>query len=117
MNGVGLVNELVPDFIGRQYIKLTLARPLDLRRAFHAIDINVALETAAQEAGLVLPLEMTVTSPSQSGFRRHVYQRVVPSQLSFTPQEGGQHLIRLREVAHNAWWGAIVVVVAGETNE
>ncbi len=112
----GFVDDLVPAYIKKQNIKLSLARPFDPRRAFHAIDLNVELLAEAKTAGLVVPLELTITAPSAQNFHRHIYRRVVPVQVSFTPQEGGQHLVRLRETAHNSWWGSLVIEVAGEKN-
>jgi hypothetical protein len=42
---------------------------------------------------------------------------VLPSALSFTPREGGRHLLRLGELAHNRWWGFLVVIVVGDPPE
>lgn len=111
----GFLDDLVPDYIGKQNIKLTLARPLEPQRAFYAVDVDVELLAEALTSGLVVPLELTVTSPSRT-LHRKIYRRVVPPQVSFTPQEGGKHLVRLRETAHNSWWGYIVVDVLGEKN-
>lgn len=113
MSDTGLIDLLVPANVGAANIKLKIARPFDPRRAFHAIDLDVELLADALTSGLSLPLEMTVTAPSGK-LTRNIFRRVVPSQISFTPQEGGQHLVRLREDAHNLWWGALVIEVAGE---
>lgn len=112
MSDTGLIDLIVPANIGAMNIKLKIARPFDPRRAFHAIDLDVELLADALTSGLCLPLEMTVTAPSGK-LTRQVFDRVVPSQISFTPHEGGEHLVRLRETAHNAWFGVIVIEFAG----
>lgn len=116
MGGFIDIDELVPEYMGMQNIKLSLARPFDPRRVFHAIDLKVEMLAEAKTVGLVVPLELTITAPSKQNFNRHIYQRVVPVQVSFIPQEGGPHLVRLRETAHNSWWGALVIEVADKKN-
>ena len=44
---------------------------------------------------------------------RRVVRRVLPSALAFTPREGGRHLVRVGELAHNRGWGSLLVRVAG----
>ena len=112
----GQLDEISPAYVGAQVIQLKAA---DLARAmaFHAVDLTVTIDPLSAEAlacGLVLPLELTVTAPSPSGFYRHIYRFTVPSIITFTPREGGQHLVRLGEVGHNKWWGSVVVDVAGD---
>lgn len=110
------IDEISPEYVGAASIKLALATN-DVPRAFNAVDITVAIHsnaTIARKVGLSPPLEMTVTAPSASGFVRHVFYNTVPSSFTFTPREGGQHLVRLREVGHNRWHGELVVDVKGE---
>ena len=38
----------------------------------------------------------------------------MPSTITFVPKEGGRHLIRLAEAAHNLWWGRLELDVAGD---
>lgn len=110
-------DELCPDDVGRRALRLQPAS-LDPARAFTAVDLSVSLDPVlgqvAAVVGLVLPLEMTVTAPSRSGFARHVFRRSLPPSVSFIPNEGGPHLVRLRELGHDRYWGACVVDVAGE---
>lgn len=111
-----LIDELSPAYVGAQAIRLVAA---DIKRpvAFNAVDLQVSIQPTAKDAlrvGLKLPLELTVTAPSPSGFFRHVYRSSIPSTITFTPKEGGEHLVRIREIGHNLWWGALVVDVAGE---
>ena len=111
------LDELCPDDVGRRAVRLELAR-LDPPKAFEAVDVSVSLDPVlgqvAAVVGLALPLELTITAPSRSGFVRHVYRRAVPSSVSFIPREGGPHLVRLRELGHNRYWGALTVDVIGE---
>lgn len=108
-----LLETMLPDYVGAARIKLT---PADLTppRAFSTIIIGVELLQEALTLGLSLPLEMTVTAPSATGFVRHIFRTTIPAELSFTPKEGGPHLVRLREVGHNKWHGELVLDVAGE---
>lgn len=105
---------LSPSDVRTRRITLALARPFDRRLAFRPIELSVRLTGAALTAGIVLPLELTVTSATLANFYRHVFTRVAPTSVTFTPREGGEHLVRLREVTHNKWWGALVVVVEGD---
>jgi hypothetical protein len=109
----GFIDELVPEGTGDRLIKLELRRPFEILRAFSPIELSVTVLSAATDAGIAVPLELTIMSPNKQFFRRILYQRVVPSVVAFTPQEGGRHLIRLAETAHNSWWGAITLPIEG----
>ena len=109
----GTLDELAPMNVGAKALTLSLASPSEPLRAFSAIVINVDY-TGAGGAGIVLPLEMTVVGPSSASFARKNFRRVAPSALSFTPKEGGRHLVRLREIGHNKIYGTIEMVVSGD---
>lgn len=114
-------DELSPTYIGQPVVTLALVRPPDERRpALKPITLSVAIdptakmpdgETFVASVGLSLPLEMTVTAPTKRNFQRKNFQRGVPTSVTFTPREPGRHLVRLRELGHNRWFGVIVVVV------
>lgn len=111
------VSEMFPDYIGAASIRLS---PEDLSppRAQSPFILTVSIEPAATLAlsvGLVLPLELTVTAPSAVNFYRHTFRRVIPSFVLFTPREGGEHLVVLRELRHNKWWGSLLLNVQGDT--
>jgi hypothetical protein len=111
-----LLDELCPAFVGARSLLLQVT-DLAPARAFSPVQLSVAIDPIAVEAasaGLIPPIELTITAPSRSGFFRHVYRRAAPRLITFTPREGGEHLVRLREVGHNLVWGALVVSVAGE---
>lgn len=110
------IDEISPDYVGAASIKLAPATN-DPARAFNPVDITVAIHSnaaMAKQVKLSPPLEMTVTAPSPGGFMRHVFYKTVPSSITFTPREGGQHLVRLSEVGHNRWHSELVVDVQGE---
>jgi hypothetical protein len=112
-----LLGELVPGYIGEELLTVELARPLDPRRAYSPIDVAITLAPSGVERGLALPIEIIVQAPSARYFERHLFRRSVPSSFSFTPKQGGRHLVRVQETGHNEWWGALVVDVAGDREE
>ena len=116
------VDQICPEYVGRDVLSLTPASTAGAQ-AFEPVELVVAVDPTkdtdgtAQRAGLMIPLELIVTSPSPENFFRHVYRRVLPASISFTPKEGGSHTVVLREVFHNRWLGKLVVDVAGETTD
>lgn len=111
-----LLDELCPDYVGERRLVLAVASADAIARAFGAIDLTVDYSQTMPE-GLVLPLELTIVSPSRSNFVRRLFRRTRPSSISFIPKEGGRHIVRLREVGHNRWWGALAIDVVGETTD
>jgi hypothetical protein len=107
----GILEELSPMTVGSERIALTPADPSSQPRAFSSYEIAVDLSLCEPEQ-VVLPLEMIVTSPTRT--KRTTFRRVVPSELSVLPDEGGRWIVTLREVAHNQWWGRHVFDVAGD---
>lgn len=117
------LEDLDPPYAKSMALTLSLARPLDERRANKEIGVLITLTGKALETGLVLPLVLTVTAPRVATRGRApavtYFRRTVPESFSFTPREGGEHLVTLAEVNHNLFWGALVIDVAGDqlTNE
>jgi hypothetical protein len=107
------LDELCPPYVGDQRISLQLApwspAPLALAPVILLVDYK-----RTRPQGIVLPLVFSVAGPSGPNLVRRLVRRVLPSALSFTPREGGRHLVRLGELAHNRWWGSLLVVVAGD---
>lgn len=106
------VDALAPEYMGEDRISLQLAEETRNPLAFRAVDILVNYEATLPEF-VVLPLEFIVRAPSEGNFRRRYYTRFAPSLLTFVPQEGGTHLVLLRETAHNRWLGKLRVEVEG----
>jgi hypothetical protein len=109
----GTADELAPMYVGSEALSLSLADPLATLRAFSPIEVAVDY-SGAGDGGVALPLEMLVTGPSSTSFVRKVFWRTTPSLLTFTPQEGGNFLVLLREVGHNKLRGKLAIVVEGE---
>jgi len=106
-------DEISPIEYGQDLIVLAVSRETPVPRAFEAVLIDVDYSLALP-AGVVLPLEFTVTSESGAAtFQRRVFRRLRPSTLAFVPREGGSHLVRLAEQHHNRWFGAITIDVEG----
>lgn len=115
------LDEFAPTYVREQLLVIALANSLIPAKVNTAVDLTVEAtgDAAADKAGLVVPIEMIVTSPSSAArgqpFYRHVFRRKAPTQISFVPREGGDHLVVLREVAHNKWWGSIQISVVGSS--
>jgi hypothetical protein len=109
-----LQDEICPGYIGTELITISLALPDIEPRSFQYVLLNVDYSATDEIGGIVLPLELMVTAPTISNFRRTIFDLVATPQLSFQPQEAGEHLIVLREVAHNRVYGKLLIQVAGE---
>lgn len=107
------LDEISPRYVGEDRLRLQLTTPNQLLRAFEPILITVDYSRALPE-GITLPLEFTVTAPSEANSLRQVFSRFTPQQVAFTPREGGSHLVRLSELYHNQWWGKVVLEIAGD---
>lgn len=105
------LDELDPPEVGQPLIVLALLDPEQPLRAFSAIPVTIALTGAASDVGVVFPVEFTVTTPTK--LVRRVFRRVLPSQVTYTPREGGEHLFRIAEIGHNLWFGALSLTIGG----
>jgi len=111
---VAKLEDVCPSYVGARLIDLQLVKALETPLARLPVLIRIATLEEASTIGLMLPLELRVTAPSPSGFIRHVFTRIVPTQFAITPREGGNHLVSLRELAHNRWCGSLVIAVRGD---
>jgi hypothetical protein len=109
---VSTLEELAPMYVGAEALALSVD-PNATLQAFTAIDISVDY-SGADPLGVRLPLELLITSPSPTNFRRRQFLRSAPDVISFTPQEGGRFLVVLREVGHNRLLGKLSLVVEGD---
>lgn len=120
-----LLDEISPDYIGAGLISLKLNDPTTPPRAFNAVIVDVDYSAADEFGGIQNPIELIVSGPSPSSFRREVFgnelggisQRTPPSSVAFSPQEGGRHLLMIREVGHNRLHGTIEIDVEGSIND
>lgn len=108
------MGKLDSEAFGEEVLKISFADPLVKARALTALELAIDY-AGADPRGIVRPLEFRVTGPSAGSFERRFYRRTTPTSIFWTPREGGRHLVTIREVAHNRWWGRLVVVVAGDT--
>jgi hypothetical protein len=113
-----LFEDFDPPYADEQAISLSPADPQTIPRAAALVAITVEPIGTAATVGLRLPLEVVITPP-QSASRgtapeRRTFRRLVPSEITFRPREGGPHLVLVREVVGNLFWGALVVDVQGD---
>ena len=107
----GLIDELSPLYVGAERIAVRPSDPDAVPRAFQVFTMTVDYGLCAPE-GVMLPLEVLVTSPSRTTQTLHRY--VAPAELAIVPDEGGRWLVTIREVAHNQWWGRLAIEVEGD---
>ena len=112
------IDTIAPTYVRTQIIMLALAHPLAPPQAFRAVDITVTPTGLALTSGLVLPMQLRVTSPSSKLTGTfsyvHTYRHTVPTTVVFVPKEGGMHAIVLMELHHNRFFGALQLSVAGD---
>lgn len=108
-----LLEEISPRYIREKRLDLTLDQSVTAPSAFNPILVNVSYARTLPD-GVMLPLVLEVQGPSPQSYQRREYTTVRPDGIIFTPREGGVHLVVLREVAHNRFWGRLRIDVAGE---
>lgn len=111
------LEDVCPSYVGARNILLALAKPLDVILAHRPVVVTVDIQEEALVSGLMLPLELRIVAPSAANSRQHFYTRKIPRQFAFTPREGGQHLVLLREVSHNRFCGSLIVQSVGGTTD
>lgn len=110
---MSFVDDICPRYVGEDRLRLTLTDPDQRLAAFVPVLVSVDYDRALPE-GIVLPLEMSVTGPSGDTTHRMIYRRFAPTEVVFTPRQGGSHLVRLGEQWHNLWWGCLPLVIIGD---
>lgn len=110
---MSILDEIAPPYIGEDRIAVTLA-PKMVPAAFQPFTVLVDYSACDQDGGIVLPLEILLRAPSPGNSLIRRVTTTAPETLLFTPREGGLHLVLVRELYHNRWWGRIRVSVAGE---
>lgn len=107
------LDEIAPRYIREKRIAVTVPSGAPAARAFQSFVLDVDYSRALPE-GIALPLLLEIQGPSPQSYQRREFLRVAPQSIVFTPREGGMHLVTLREVAHNRWFGTIRIDVQGE---
>ena len=107
------LDDLSPDYIRERRIKLTLDPSITSPRVFSPVLVKVDYAETLPE-GVQFPLVFEVRGPSVGTYETRVLY-AKPTQLVFTPHEGGPFLVVLREFAHNRWFGSLHLEIAGES--
>jgi hypothetical protein len=115
MSGFGVaIDEICPAYVGENRITITLAAEQN-PRAFSPVRLLLDFSKCEEEGGIVPPLEVYVGAPSPAQCEaRTISSTSPPTEISFVPKQGGPHIVTVREVFHNRWWGSVVVQVTGE---
>lgn len=108
------IDQICPTYVGEDRLVLSLSRNTLTPRAFAVIDVAIDYSATDTGGGVVLPIEVTVTAPSPVNFVKKIYRAARPTLFTFIPREGGVHLVRVRETAHNQWFGVLEINVAGD---
>lgn len=107
-----LLDEVCASDVGEPLIGVSLADP-DARLVAHT-PIDLTIDYGRLTTGVVLPLVITISSGrSAQSFRRILFSRVAPEAFTFTPREGGRHLVRVAELYHQRWWGYLYLEISG----
>lgn len=117
-----LVDELCPLTVQSERFALQVVEPdspVALQPVVVSVDYARATDTytdatgnAFPGGGVSLPLELRVTGPGQT--RSRVFRLFAPDEVSFVPDRAGDWTVAIRESAHNLYWGAVTVSVAGD---
>lgn len=107
------IDDLSPATIGEDKIALTVDPSTDPPTALRAVQINVDY-AATEPFGVALPLDMIVQGPTEDSYVERTFRRFKPTTLSFVPLAAGEHLVLLRETAHNRWIGRLRITVVGD---
>lgn len=106
--------ELFPATFGTEAITLAPFDATLTAQAFEPFAFTVEVASQFAASGLAPPFELLVAAPSGRVTVQELEE--VPIALVVIPQEGGEHRVTLREIAHNRWWGGADLTVTGETD-
>jgi hypothetical protein len=107
------LDELSPATIGEDKIGLT-QDVSTIAQVGKVLQIDVDYSAVDLIGGVSLPIDVIVQGPTEAGFLARVYRNYKPVSISFVPVEAGDHLVLIREQAHNRWVGRLIVTVAGD---
>jgi hypothetical protein len=107
------IDEICPPYVKARRLTLELTAAKTNPTAHKSLLVNVTYDQTSPQ-GVMVPLVMVVQGPSQRSYQERVFRGRPPTQLVVTPREGGKHLVSLRELYHNRWWGAVEFEVVGD---
>jgi hypothetical protein len=107
------IDQIAPSSTGEDRINLALHEDTPAAREGAPVLVVPDFDDCLPE-GASLPLRYTVADPDGTLIEERTFQRFRPAVLEFTPTRGGPHLVRLAELFHNRWFGALVVNVDGD---
>lgn len=112
---MSLLDEISPPFAGGRRITLTVSPTTGELRANRAIQIDIDYSDADSDGGVMLPMELIVRPPTErSGFVRKVFRRVFPKAVTIFPLSEGTHLVTMREISHNRFFGSLFLEIEGD---
>jgi len=110
------IDIIAPDYLDEK--RITLALSTETLRPTENQPVLVTVDYAdAEPEAVALPLLLSVIQPNGTPLIERVFDRVAPPLLAFVPNEGGLHLVRLAELFHHRWFGALEVDVIGDELE
>jgi hypothetical protein len=107
------LDDISPKYIGEAKFTLTPGT----ERPTAGVPVVVDIDYGTDARGVELPLECIVQGSADESYVRQTFELFVPPSVVFTPIEGGRHVVMVRELGHNRWWGRLEVDVAGELLE
>lgn len=110
------IDDFSPAYIGEDKIVLSLDASTPTPKVFTSVQVAIDYSSAEPE-GVVLPLELIIQGPTEASFVEKTYRKFRPDSISFKPIAAGEHLVLLREVAHNRWVGRLRIEVVGDQFE
>ena len=108
------LDEIAPEYLRDQ--RFTVRIDGDDTPAANRAVLLVCGYAGAAPQGASPPLIFEAKGPSRLGYRKSVFYRA-PATIVWVPREGGLHLITIRELAHNRWFGSLRVQVEGDPLE
>lgn len=106
------IDQFSPATIGEEKFVLSVGAN-SLLQVFGIVQIDVDYTQAFPE-GPVLPLEFVIQGQAPNSYISRIFRKAPPRSITFTPIASGEHLVLLREVAHNRWIGKLRIQVTGD---
>jgi hypothetical protein len=108
------LDTFAPLTVGAMRLKLSLDASTLIPRAGGSVLVNVDYSEADPDGGVVLPLGLIIQAPTVAGYRTKTYTSVRPDQIPCPLITAGEHLVTLKELGHNLFFGALRFTVIGD---